>query len=174
MSPKVRPHRHRHDPSKNLVGFLIGDVSYAVPIAIVREISNPLEIVALPHAPPSIVGVAHYRGEIIPVLDVRLRFGLPASETTRKTKWIMLMSVDRLVALVVDAVTDVFGTAGAELSPAPPLGGGEDLRGIAGVTAHDGRMVFVLDSTRFKDVAAAAARLGQGAEHGAQLPRGTP
>ncbi|HLK46450.1 MAG TPA: chemotaxis protein CheW [Acidimicrobiales bacterium] len=171
----MRPHRHRHDPSKNLVGFLIGDVSYAVPIAIVREIANPLDVVALPHAPAAVLGVAHYRGEIIPVLDVRARFGLPGTPTTRKTKWIILVSVDRLVAIVVDAVTDVFGTAGAELAPSPPLGGGEDLRGIAGVTTYDGRMVFVLDSSRFKDVAAAAGALGDGAGgRPVPLPRGEP
>jgi purine-binding chemotaxis protein CheW len=166
----TRPHRHRHDPSKNLVGFLIGDISYAVPIAIVREIANPLEVVALPHAPPSVVGVAHYRGEIIPVLDVRVRFGMEAVAATRRTKWLIVLAVDRVVALVVDAVTDVFGTSGSELSPSPPLGGGEDLRGIAGVTTHDGRMVFVLDSTRFKDV---AGTLGEGAARAAQLPRGS-
>jgi|HubBroStandDraft_2_1064218.scaffolds.fasta_scaffold32953_3 purine-binding chemotaxis protein CheW len=172
MKRPMRPHRHRHDPSKNLVGFLIGDVSYAVPIALVREIANPLDIVSLPHAPPSVVGVAHYRGEIIPVLDLRVRFGLPAVQTTRKTKWIVVMSVDRLVAIVVDAVTDVFGTAGGELAPAPPLGGGEDLRGIAGVTTYEGGMVFVLDSTRFKDAAGSVGELRAGPLLAAQLPKG--
>jgi purine-binding chemotaxis protein CheW len=167
----MRPHRHRHDPSKNLVGFLIGDVSYAVPIAVVREIANPLDTVALPHAPRSVVGVAHYRGEVIPVLDMRLRFGLPPAEATRKTKWLVVVSVDRVVALVVDSVTDVFGTAGAELSPAPPLGGGEDLRSITGVTRYDGRMVFVLDTTRFKEEAAHLS-LGEAASIASQLPRG--
>jgi purine-binding chemotaxis protein CheW len=169
----MRPHRHRHDPSKNLVGFLIGDVTYAVPIAIVREITNPLPVVALPHAPPSIVGVAHYRGDVIPVLDVRSRFALPAAAATRKTKWIIVESGGRLVALVVDAVTDVFGTAGAELGPSPPLGGGEDLRGIAGVTTYESRLVFVLDATRFKEAAEpVVAAVGASAPHVAELPRG--
>ena len=77
----MRPHRYRHAPSKSLVGFLIGDVSYAVPIAVVREISKPLTVVALPHAPPAVIGVADYRGEVIPVLDMRARFGLPAAVT---------------------------------------------------------------------------------------------
>ena len=167
----MRPHRHRHDPSKTLVGFVIGDVTYAVPISIVREIANPLDVVALPHAPPAIVGVAHYRGEIIPVLDVRVRFGLPSVAPTRKTKWIIVTSVDRLVALVVDAVADVFGTAGAEIAPSPALGGGEDARGIAGVTRHDGRMVFVLDGARLREAAGATAALGEGPP-AAALPRG--
>jgi len=170
----MRPHRYRHDPSKSLVGFLIGDVSYAVPIAVVREISKPLTVVALPHAPPAVIGVADYRGEVIPVLDMRARFGLPAAVTSPKAKWIVVTVEGRLTALAVDAVTDVFGTANAELSPAPPLGGGEDRRGIAGVTSHGGRMVFVLDTTRFKEAASSVAALGTSASRVAMLEKGGP
>jgi purine-binding chemotaxis protein CheW len=156
----MRPHRYRHDPSKSLVGFMVGDVSYAVPIAIVREISKPLEVVPLPHAPHAIVGVADYRGEVIPVLDMRARFGLPPVKTSPKAKWIVVGVEGGATALAVDAVTDVFGTAHAELSPAPPLGGGEDRRGIAGVTTYAGRMVFVLDARQLKEASASVAALG--------------
>jgi purine-binding chemotaxis protein CheW len=172
----MRPyrHRHRHDPSKTLVGFLVGEVSYAVPIALVREISRPLFAVALPHAPSSVLGVADYRGDVIPVIDMRARFGLAATPPTRKTKWIVVSVDGALAALAVDAVTDVFGTAGVELSPAPPLGGGEERRNIAGVTSYDGRMVFVLDVGRFKDDASAAAVLGARASQSPMLPKGSP
>src|SRR5690606_25772352 len=79
----------RHDPSKNLVGFQVGDVLYAVRIEAVREIVNPLEIVALPSAPRAVRGVADYRGVVVPVLDLRERFGLLPAES-RRTKWIVL------------------------------------------------------------------------------------
>ena len=72
------PQRQRHDPSKNLVGFIVGDVHYAVSIHRVREIANPLTLVALPKAPSSVTGVADYRGEVVPVIDMRVRFGLDA------------------------------------------------------------------------------------------------
>ncbi len=143
--------RQRHDPSKDFVGFVVGDVEYAVAIACVKEIANPLEIVVLPHAPRPVVGVADYRGDVLPVIDLRLRFGLPQAELTRRTKWIVVDVVGRLAALVVDAVTEVFGTAGAELRPAPPLAG-EDIRGIAGVSHHGRGLVFVLDPTRLRDL----------------------
>jgi purine-binding chemotaxis protein CheW len=158
----MRPLRHRHDPSKSLVGFLIADVSYAVPIALVREISKPLDVVPLPHAPPAVIGVANYRGDVIPVVDMRCRFGLPEVVQTPKAKWIIVSVESGFVALAVDAVTDVFGTAGLELSPAPVLGGGEDRRGIAGVASHEGQMVFVLDTARFKDSRSPVAALGGG------------
>jgi purine-binding chemotaxis protein CheW len=177
--------RHRHDPSKNLVGFVVGDVEYAVAIARVKEIANPLPLVALPHAPRAVVGVADYRGEVVSVIDLRTRFGLPAAQTTRKTKWIVVdvsapqpersdpsapqgaaarapeavaSPGERLVALVVDAVTEVFGTGGSELRPAPSLGSGDDVRGLAGVTNHANGLVFVLDTGRLRDLAEALAK----------------
>jgi|SRR5580704_1139265 purine-binding chemotaxis protein CheW len=159
-------HRHRHDPSKNLVGFVVGDVEYAVAIARVKEIANPLVVVALPHPPRSVVGVADYRGEVVPVVDLRTRFGLPEAPPTRRTKWIVVDVSGRVVALVVDGVTEVFGTGGAELRPAPSLGGGDDQRGIAGVAKHAGGLVFVLDTSRLRDLTeslAAAGKIGPSA-----------
>jgi purine-binding chemotaxis protein CheW len=166
--------RHRHDPSKNLVGFVVGQVEYAVAIARVKEIANPLEVVALPHPPPAVVGVADYRGDVVPVVDLRTRFGLEPATATRRTKWIVVDVSDRLMALVVDAVTEVFGTGGAELRPAPTLGGGDDVRGIAGVANHGKGFVFVLDTARLRDLTeplAVAGKLGPGAPAGA-LPSG--
>jgi purine-binding chemotaxis protein CheW len=146
------PQRQRHDPSKNLVGFIVGDVHYAISIHRVGEISNPLQLVALPRAPKAVTGVADYRGEVVPVVDLRVRFGLPEEEVTRRTKWIVVDVEGRFVALVVDAVTEVFGTGGQELRPVPSLGGGDDLRGISGVTSHLGTLTFVLDTRRFGEL----------------------
>jgi purine-binding chemotaxis protein CheW len=146
------PQRQRHDPSKNLVGFIVGDVHYAVSIHRVREIANPLNLVALPRAPRAVTGVADYRGEVVPVIDLRVRFGLAEAEVTRRTKWIIVDVDGRFVALVVDAVTEVFGTGGQELRSVPSLGGGDDLRGISGVTSHLGTLTFVLDTRRFGEL----------------------
>lgn len=139
----------RADPQKSLVGFIVGDVSYAVPIDHVREIVNPLPITELPHAPPTIAGVADHRGEIVPVVQLRVRFGLPPLSDPRRGKWILIDVTGRGLALCVDRVTEVFGTAGAHLKPAPALGGGDDLRGIAGVVSRAGRLTFILDVGEF-------------------------
>lgn len=176
--------RQRHDPTKNLVGFLVGDVTYAVKIEAVREIVNPLDVVELPRAPKAVRGVASFRGDVVPVVDLRVRFGLPPSEPTRKSKWIVLdvgrgrgapaphgvhgtggsaappaalQSSGRFAALVVDSVTEVFGTGGEEIRPAPPLGAGDDLRGIEGVASHGDGLVFVLDVRAFALLADAVA-----------------
>ncbi|MEI7892759.1 MAG: chemotaxis protein CheW [Myxococcales bacterium] len=156
--------RQRHELSKSLVGFVVGDVHYAVHIARVREIAKPLVAVALPHAPHAVAGVADYRGEVVPVVDMRERFGLLSVPASRRTKWIVVDVGDQLVALVVDYVTEVFGTAEIDLRPPPPMGG-HDARGITGVTTHRGVMVFVLDVVRLREVTEpllALAALGVG------------
>jgi purine-binding chemotaxis protein CheW len=166
-------YRYRHDPSKTLVGFSVGEVQYAVPIGRVKEIANPISIVPLPHAPPAIVGVADYRGEVVPVVDLRIRFGLPPSGVTRRTKWIVVLVAGRLVALVVDSVTEVFGTAETGLRP-PPHVAGDDIRGIEGVTTHEGQLVFVLGTERLRDVTdPVAPPAGLGARTSSLLPGGT-
>lgn len=161
MSGKRMEYRQRHDPSKSLVGFFVGSVHYAIPIGRVKEIANPLEMVALPHAPHAVVGVADYRGQVVPVIDLRMRFGMEAGPATRRTKWLVVEVGPRIVALVVDAVSEVFGTGGADLRPAPSLGGGDDTRGIAGVANHDGSLVFVLDTARLRDLTEPLAAAGQ-------------
>lgn len=145
--------RQRGDRTKNLVGFMVGGVRYAVDILRVREILNPLPTVDLPHAPPVVIGVADHRGEVVPIVDLRLRFGLPPQAPSRRTKWIIVGSGARAVGLVVDAVTDVFGAGGAEKRTVPELGQGDDVRGISAVYVQEGEMVFVIDVARVAAIA---------------------
>lgn len=172
--------RQRHDPTKNLVGFLVGDVAYAVRIEAVREIVTPLDVVELPRAPVAVKGVASLRGDVVPVVDLRTRFGLAQSQNTRRSKWIVVdvnrvatntgfaspsppsppAAPPRYVALVVDSVTEVFGTGGEPIKPAPPLGAGDDVRGIEGVATHSYGLVFVLDVRAFGALADAVESAG--------------
>jgi len=152
--------KQRPDPQKSLVGFVVGDVSYAVPISAVKEIVTPVALTELPHAPRAVAGVADHRGEVIPIIDLRTRFGLPRSEEPRRNKWILVEVQGKRVGLAVDRVTEVFGTGGQELKAAPALGPGDDVRGILGVTTYDGRLVFVLDVARFESLTSSLEQSG--------------
>ncbi len=154
--------RQRHTPLKSLVGFLVGDVLYAVRIELVREIVKPLPIVPLPRAPFAVRGVAEYRGFVVPVIDLRERFGLPPHEATRN-KWLIVNVGTRVpeprggnrradgvfAALVADSVSDVFGARGQEMRPPPALGPGDQERALEGVSVVDDQLVFVLDVQAF-------------------------
>ncbi len=149
----MMPSKQRPDPQKSLVGFAVGEVYYAIPIGCVKEIINPINLTRLPYVPDSISGVADHRGEVVPIVDLRARFGVPQFEERRRTKWILVDVGSKTIGLIVDRVTGVFGTGGRSLRPAPSLGGGEEVRGIAGVTSHEGTMVFVLDVDRLETIA---------------------
>ena len=140
--------RYRPNQAKNLVSFLVGTVRYAVDIQLVREIVNPLPFVSLPHAPDEVIGVSDHRGEVLPIVDLRIRFGIRNPESTRRTKWIIARTSRHAtpVALVVDEVADVFGAGPEEQRAVPELGRGEDLRGISTVYAQRGELVFVVDA----------------------------
>lgn len=144
--------KQRADFQKDLVGFVVGDVAYAVPIGRVKEIVNPLVLTELPHAPVAVAGVADHRGEVVPIVDLRVRFGLPRLADPRRAKWILIDVEGQTLGLAVDRVTDVFGTGGADIRRAPALGSGDDIRGISGVITYDGTLTFVLDVSRFRSV----------------------
>jgi purine-binding chemotaxis protein CheW len=135
--------QRRKDPSKNLIECIIGGVRYGISIGAVREIVNPLPTVPLASVPAWIDGVADYRDEVVPVIDMRKRFGIAGLTATRRTKWVVVQRGALTFALVVDAVTEVFRSG--ELKPAPPLASGADIRSLEGVASHDGEMVLVLD-----------------------------
>lgn len=141
--------QRRKDPSKNLVECIVGGVRYGVLIGTVREIVNPLEIVVLPSAPAWICGVADYRDEVVPIVDLRVRFNVSA-ETTPRTKWIVVHERTMSFALVVDAVTEVFRSG--DMRPAPAVAHGADVRSLEGVTTHANEMVFVLDIAKLADL----------------------
>lgn len=148
-------------PERQLVLFGVGPVVYGLPIERVREVVNPQPVIPLPHAPATIFGVTDHRGEVVPVVNLRTRFGLPPNDdpdARRRTKWIMVDVGDaaspRPIAVVVDAVHNVHMTRDP-LRPAPPLGGGEDTRGILGVLGRAGSpgdmgLIFVLDLVRLR------------------------
>jgi purine-binding chemotaxis protein CheW len=138
-------HRYRHDASRSFVAFQLAGIRYALPIAGVREITRPLRMVELPDPLPGIVGVAEYRGEVVPVVDLGWRLGHPPAVTSNRTKWIIAAGSNRTLALVVDSISEVFGALD-EVLPAPPARAGDSAKLVAGVLDHDG-LVFVLDDS---------------------------
>jgi purine-binding chemotaxis protein CheW len=107
------------DERVELCTFRIGEEDYAVDIQRVREIINPLPVTPVPRAPGFIEGVIRLRSEVIPVVSVRKRFGLPATTPTRKSRFLVVRIGGRRIALVVDEVTEVVRLARGEIRPAP-------------------------------------------------------
>jgi purine-binding chemotaxis protein CheW len=116
-----------------LCTFRVGGEDYAVDIMRVKEIIQPLPITRVPRAPAFVEGVVRLRGDVIPIVDVRRRFGLPPSEATRKTKFLIVTVAGRRLGLVVDEVTEVLRLPRGDIRPAPSLVGLDAPRFFAGV-----------------------------------------
>jgi purine-binding chemotaxis protein CheW len=96
-----------------------------VDIRRIREVVPPLPIRPVPRAPDFIDGVVDLRGEVIPVVDVRRRFGLPTSPQTRTTKYLVAHVAGRVLALVVDAVLEVVRIPRSAIRAVPPSSGND-------------------------------------------------
>jgi purine-binding chemotaxis protein CheW len=167
--------RARQNAQKSLVAFVVGNVKYALEIGQVKEIVSPLPLTLLPHTPIGLAGVADHRAEVVPIVDLRNRFNVSiASEPTKKSKWILVDIARRTIGLVVDEVIGVLRVPAGDFRAAPDLGGGEQERGIAGVTTYEGELVFVLDLDRFGQLAESfdQRRLAAASEAAADHPKG--
>lgn len=136
--------RTRSLGGNKFVGFRVGEVRYAVDIQRVREIIRPLPTVPLPHVPHSVTGVFHHRGDVVPIIDLRLRFGLPLGDH-RGVRWVIVKRGKRYVGLVVDGVEEVFGAETPDQRDVPKIGPGDQARGIRAVYAHARGLVFEVD-----------------------------
>ena len=92
---------------RKLVGFMVNGVSYGLHIMSVKEVINPAKMTNVPDMPPYVVGVLDHRHGVVPVIDLRIRFGLEQRAQDRRTKWIIAKLEETAVGLVVDRVTDV-------------------------------------------------------------------
>ncbi len=121
-----------------LCTFRIGGEDYALDIMRVREIIQPLPITPVPRAPAFVEGVIRLRGDVIPVLDVRKRLGVPATPPTRKSRFLIVNVAGRRIGLVVDEVREVLRIPRSDIRAAPSLGAPGAPRFFLGVCGGDG------------------------------------
>jgi purine-binding chemotaxis protein CheW len=129
---------------QQFISFRVGGEEYAIDIMAVREIKGWTDTTALPNQPAFILGVVNLRGTIVPIFDLRCRFGMGLTEATA-THVVIIVSVrDRVMGLLVDAVSDILTVDGSEIQPVPEMERGLSTEFLSGlITVNDG-MVVVL------------------------------
>jgi len=137
---------------RQLLTFTIDGAPYAVPVESVREIVRVRPITPVPRVTRDVRGVISLRGEIIQVVDLRLRLGLPAIEASRATRIIVVHTEDRLAGVLVDAVTEVLRVREDAIGP---VAGGES-GAVEALCARGDAFVSMIDLDRILDVDAAA------------------
>jgi purine-binding chemotaxis protein CheW len=118
---------------------------YGIDILAVREIRGWAPVTRIPQAPHYVLGVLNLRGAIVPVIDMRLRFGLAREEYNAATVTVIVTVVGRNFGVVVDAVSDVLDVPFDAIRPVPDMGTTVDTEYLKGLTATGERMVLLLD-----------------------------
>lgn len=130
---------------KQYVTFLVGDRAYGVDIVLVREIKQWTPTTALPNQPHYMRGVLNLRGTIVPVHDLRARFGGALTEATETHVVVIVWIGEQTVGVLVDAVSDIISVATDDIRPVPPSESDLDQSAINGLVNAESGMVALLD-----------------------------
>jgi purine-binding chemotaxis protein CheW len=121
---------------------------YGIDILSVREIRGWTQVTRIPQSPHYVLGVLNLRGAIVPVVDMRLRFGLAREEYDATTVTVIITVAGRQFGVVVDGVSDVLDVADDALRPVPDMGTTVDTEYLKGLTSVGDRMVLLLDADK--------------------------
>lgn len=128
--------------------FRLDGQEYGIAILKVQEIKGWDKMTPIPNSPPYVKGVLNLRGVIVPVFDLRLRFGLPEAARDAFTVIIVVNIGGRLAGIVVDAVSDVINVGAEQQCAAPEYEGQQNREFIKGLAQADGKLLILLDIDR--------------------------
>lgn len=128
--------------------FFLGKEEYAIEILKVQEIIGLMSITPVPNMPSFIRGVLNLRGKIIPVMDLRSRFGLPQVEDTTETCIVVVQDGQYRMGTVVDKVSEVADIDGANIEDVPSFGNTASSEYLSGIGKHEDTVKLILDVSR--------------------------
>jgi len=131
------------DDIVQLVGFIIGDEEFAVPILSIQEIIKPFPWTRVPQVPPYVLGVFNLRGAVIPLIDLRAKFGLQSKKHSDETRFIVMRYGDDVAGFVIDRLTMAIRIKKENIGPAPDTLSGDDTM-IEGVGKQQDKIITIL------------------------------
>ncbi|MEM7727791.1 MAG: chemotaxis protein CheW [Pseudomonadota bacterium] len=132
------------DTDAEFVTFAVGDQRFCIDIMSLREIRGWSPATPLPDTPDHVLGVVNLRGAVLPIIDLAVRFGLPAAEPNERSI-IMITQVDgRMTGLLADSVSDIITIDPSDVQAAPSYPGDERNAFVAGLVARDDAMIGLI------------------------------
>ncbi len=128
--------------------FNLGDELYGVDILQVQEIKGYTAVTKIPNTPSHIKGVLNLRGTIVPIIELRTKFGMPTIDYTAFTVIIVVVVRDKVMGLVVDSVSDVLNIDKKDIQPSPQFGAQVDVSFLNGIGKSGDKLVALLDMDR--------------------------
>jgi purine-binding chemotaxis protein CheW len=139
-------------PTSQYITFTIGGEEYGVDIMAVREIKGWSDTTGLPNSPPYVRGVINLRGIIVPIFDLRARFGLGPTQATKTHVVIIVAVQQRTVGILVDSVSDILTIQASDVRSVPDMDRSIDDAYLNGLVAMSDRMVAIIALERLFDL----------------------
>jgi purine-binding chemotaxis protein CheW len=133
---------------KQLISFTVGAEEYGLELLRVKEVIRMRQITWLPKAPSCVKGIINLRGDVIPIVDLRERFGLGAQEQSAMTRVIVVEVEGRMVGMVVDSASQVVRIPADQFDPPPPILGKVDRGFITAVGKLGDKLILMIDVDR--------------------------
>jgi len=138
--------------TKTYLSFSLDDEDFAVDVSNVREVLDYTTITKIPRTPDFMKGIINLRGSVVPVVDMRVKFGMQEAEATLDT-CIVVMEVElegetTVIGAMADSVKEVLEIASDEIEPPPNIGTSLDIEFISGMGKHNEQFIIILDTHR--------------------------
>ena len=133
------------DPVIQWVTFKLAGETYGINVMRVQEVLRYTEIAPVPGASPHVLGIINLRGNVVTVIDTRLRFGLPQGELNDNTRIVNIESNSNVLGILVDSVAEVVYLRASSIESSPNVGQEESARYIQGVSHRDGELLILVD-----------------------------
>ncbi len=127
------------------LAFHLGPEEFGIPVLAVREIMGLQDITAVPQTPPHVRGVINLRGKVIPVVDLRLKFGMESVEYGQRTSIIVVKVGEVMMGVIVDGVSEVLNLFSSDIENTPDFGHGIQTPYILGMAKTKGKVRMLLD-----------------------------
>ena len=139
----IDPSEKEREEIVQLVGFIVGDEEYAIPILNIQEIIKPIEYTRVPSVPEYVLGVFNLRGSVIPLIDLRKKFSLNATKPSPSTRHIVMKEGDNVAGFVIDRLTEAIRIQQNRIDP-PPETLLKDKGMIYGIGKRDNNILTIL------------------------------
>lgn len=138
---------HQQDKSAvtQWVTFRLEDETYGINVMQVQEVLPMTDIAPVPGSPPFVMGIINLRGNVVTVIDTRMRFGLSSRELDQGGRIVVIEAGDQVAGMLVDSVAEVIEVKTVEVDTAPGVGNEESARYIYGVVSRDEQLLILID-----------------------------
>jgi purine-binding chemotaxis protein CheW len=147
-SKKLTSVPEKDDQIQQWVTFHLDNETYCINVMDVQEVLRYTDIAPVPGAPNYVVGIINLRGNVVTVMETRLRFGLCPIEVDDNTRIVIVESNQHVVGMLVDSVAEVVNLRESEIDPGPSIGDDDSSKFVKGVCNKDGRLLILIDLTK--------------------------